>query len=126
MTTSPDGRAPEPEPNGDVSWLRLLPWDTPDHKTSLLSTSDGQGVVSRYADDVEDALMAIGADALAEAEELLADREACPRRLQIALQRTAKALSEVLRVAESRGVRLSPPGPEDAPLEESGKRALRL
>ncbi|MGK5547042.1 GntR family transcriptional regulator [Streptomyces sp. URMC 127] len=106
--------------------LRLLPWTSPDDKPCFLSSADGQGRLSRYADAVEAAQMDIGADVLADAEKLLANPEARCEHLRIALQQTTKSLGDVLRVAESRGGRLSASDPEEHLLSDGGDKAHRL
>ncbi|MBB5117579.1 hypothetical protein AF335_03450 [Streptomyces eurocidicus] len=121
--TNDEALAPEPN-DGDLD-LRLLPWDAPEGKPCFLSSADSRGVMSRYADSVEAAQMTIGADVLADVEELLADPAACCRRLRPALQQAADALSDVLRVAESRGARLPAPDP-DEPGPDSGERGRLL
>ncbi|QLE73963.1 hypothetical protein FGW37_22400 [Streptomyces rectiverticillatus] len=119
MTPHLRGRAIQPKSDGSDHDLRLLPWSSPDDKPCFLSTSDGQGVLSRYADGVEAAQLAIGAEALTDAADLLADPAACRYHLRIALQQTARSLSDALRIAESRGARLYAADPEEERAEET-------
>ncbi|MFH8785031.1 hypothetical protein [Streptomyces roseoverticillatus] len=114
MTSDAIGRDPRTEDDGGRLDWRLLPWTSPDDKPCFLSPVEGQGRLSRYADAVEAAQMDIGADVLADAEKLLANPEARCDHLRIALQQTAKSLSDVLRVAESRGGRLPAPDLDEA------------
>ncbi|MEW2029681.1 hypothetical protein AB0901_04020 [Streptomyces roseifaciens] len=102
--------------------LRLLPWESPGDKPCFLSTGDGRGVMSRYADGVEAEQLANGAAVLADAEKMLADPAACRYHLRLTLREAADSLSDVLRVAESRGARLSLPQPGEPAFdgEESG------
>ncbi|MEH6374514.1 hypothetical protein V7793_09275 [Streptomyces sp. KLMMK] len=119
MTPHLSGRAVQPESGSNEHDLRLLPWISPDDKPCFLSTSDGQGVLSRYADGVEAAQLAIGAEALTDAADLLTDPAACRHHLRLALQRTARSLSDALRIAKSRGARLYAPAPEEERPEEA-------
>ncbi|UQI47885.1 GntR family transcriptional regulator [Streptomyces sp. HU2014] len=111
--------------NDEGSELRLLPWATPDDKPCFLSTGDGQGVMSRYADRVEASQVTFGAAILDDAERLIADPEASDIQLRIALKETADSLSDVMRVAASRGARLPSPHPADPEYEntEPGRAA---
>ncbi|MGK5731461.1 hypothetical protein [Streptomyces sp. URMC 124] len=126
MTPHLSGRAVQPEPDRSEHDLRLLPWISPDDKPCFLSTSDGQGVLSRYADGVEAAQLAIGAEALTDAADLLADPAACRHHLRVTLQQTARSLSDALRIAESRGARLHMPDAAEEPLEEAEGVANQL
>lgn len=127
MTSDMSGRAPRRRQEADDSHLdlRLLPWASPDDKPCFLSTSDGRGMVSRYADAVEAAQMVIGAGVLADAKKLLTNPEACCDHLRIALQQTARSLGDILRVAESRGARLPAPDPEERLLEDAKDETRR-
>ncbi|MEV4925533.1 hypothetical protein [Streptomyces roseoverticillatus] len=109
MTSNVSGRDPRPEADASRPGWRLLPWSSPDDKPCFLNTSDSQGMLSQYADSVEEAQMAIGADVLADAGKLLANPEASGDHLRVALQDTAESLADILRVAESRGRRLPAP-----------------
>ncbi|GGK73382.1 hypothetical protein [Streptomyces flaveus] len=94
--------------------LRLLPWESPEGKPCFLRPADnGGGLVSRLADDVEEAQMNLGTDALTDAEAVLDDPMAGPLTLRVTLRRTAGALGDVLRIADSRGARLPDPGREE-------------
>lgn len=86
--------------------LRLLPWESPEGKPCFLSTDGSGGPVSRLADDLEEAQLCLGAEALAEAESALDDPVAEPLTLRVALRKTSWALRDALRIADSRGDRI--------------------
>jgi len=93
---------------------RLLPWPSPDGKPCYLVTDDNGGYLSRLADDLEAAQLATGAEVLDLARPLL-DSPSSPytevRNVGLWL---AACLTDALRVAESRGLRLPAPDAEDA------------
>nr|WP_079127894.1 hypothetical protein [Streptomyces niveus] len=93
--------------------LRLLPWTTPEGKPCFLSSDGGEGVLSRLADDVEAVQTSMGAEVLGGAKAVLADPQVGARELRFALARVTEVLGDVLRVAESRGARLSVPHEDD-------------
>ncbi|MGW6292250.1 hypothetical protein G3I31_31145 [Streptomyces sp. SID9913] len=88
----------------DADEVRLLPWTGEEGKPCYLIT-DGTGRVSRHADTVEETLLAMAADLLGHAADLLADRRTTPEQLRFLLDRMREALAGVCRVAESRGGR---------------------
>lgn len=87
--------------------VRLLPWASADGKPCYLRAGDEPGPVSRLADEAEEDQIRAGSDALAHAGDVLGDPTAGPLALRVALRRAATALGDVLRVADSRGARLS-------------------
>jgi hypothetical protein len=89
--------------------LRLLPWTTPDGRPCYLKPDGDRGVISRLADDIEEAQIRSGQGVLGGARAVLADRAAGERALRFALTRTAESLEDILRVAVSRGDRVSSP-----------------
>ncbi|MFI6084605.1 hypothetical protein ACIBBB_27135 [Streptomyces sp. NPDC051217] len=93
--------------------LRLLPWNTLDGKPCYLSADGTGGVVSRLADEVEEAQTESGSEVLGGAKAVLADANAGTRELRFALARVTESLGDVLRVAESRGARLPIPYEDD-------------
>ncbi|MFI9391725.1 hypothetical protein ACIG53_12670 [Streptomyces bauhiniae] len=97
-------------PTGHV---RLLPWETEDNKPCYLST-DGGGLLSRLADDMEAAQLDMGADLLAKASKVLGDPLSPNPAVRYMGVRLAECLRDALRVAESRGMRLPDPDGEDA------------
>ncbi|RDG36490.1 hypothetical protein [Streptomyces corynorhini] len=106
MTGHQDDSAPAPTPLR-VNSLRLLPWSSPEGNPCFLST-DGRGsMMSRLADDVEEAQTGVAAEVLDDAAAILAERKADVSDLRRALARVMEALGDMLRVAESRGARLS-------------------
>ncbi|MEU4652364.1 hypothetical protein AB0G32_00185 [Streptomyces sp. NPDC023723] len=85
---------------------RLLPWTTPEGNPCYLSTDGGpDSLMSRVADDIEDAQLASGTQVLAGARAVLADQKAGERAVRFALTRAAESLEDVLRVAVSRAGR---------------------
>lgn len=91
--------APAPE-------LRLLPWETPEGKPCYLRASGDGGVMSRLADNLEEAQLRLATEALADAWTVLDDPLAGPPTLRVALRRTTWSLSDALRIADSRGARI--------------------
>lgn len=88
---------------------RLLPWTTDDGKRCLLSTDDDSGFLSRLADDFEAAQLAMGTDVLKAASKVLADPTSPHSEVRYLALRLSECLADVLRIAESRGLRLSAP-----------------
>ncbi|MFE3183221.1 hypothetical protein ACFXKR_20465 [Streptomyces violascens] len=87
---------------------RLLPWTGPEGKPCYLLTDGvGGGYISRIADNVESVQLGMGAELLHYARELLGEPKVGPRELHYLSARLAEALHDALRVAESRGDRLS-------------------
>ncbi|MER6674425.1 hypothetical protein [Streptomyces sp. NPDC000983] len=88
--------------------LRLLPWTTPEGKPCYLSTDEAEpGPLSRRADELEEALLASGEQVLAGAAAVLADSAAGERAVRFALSRAVESLGDALRVAVSRGGRIT-------------------
>ncbi|MGW5124804.1 hypothetical protein ACWEQ7_12250 [Streptomyces sp. NPDC004069] len=86
--------------------LRLLPWPGPGGKTCYLSTDDGDGYMSRLADNMESVQLGMAAELLEQAQKVLDDSEAEPEELRVLATGLAGSLGDVLRVATSRGGRL--------------------
>lgn len=106
-----------------VTALRLLPWPSPEGKPCFLAPSAEGGYLSRLADEMEAVQLATGEDVLDLARKVLTDPASPYTEVRYAGIRLAECLSDVLRVAESRGLRL--PGTEtddagDAQPGESG------
>nr|WP_202469194.1 hypothetical protein [Streptomyces sp. SID2888] len=89
--------------------MRLLPWSGPDGKPCYLSTDDGDGYMSRLADNIESVQLGMAARLLEQAQEVLDDTDAEPEELRVQAVELAAALGDVLRVATSRGGRLRSP-----------------
>ncbi|CAL9495964.1 hypothetical protein [Streptomyces sp. enrichment culture] len=86
---------------------RLLPWAGAEGKPAYLITDDDRGPVSRLADTTESIQLAMGAELLAHAHDLLP--RAPQGELRYLAERLTEALADALRVAESRGRRLRGP-----------------
>ncbi|MFD3625668.1 hypothetical protein [Streptomyces sp. NPDC058698] len=83
---------------------RLLPWAGSEGKACYLISGDHGGPVSRLADATETVQLGMGRELLAHARELLPD---APRgELRHLAECLTHALTDALRVAESRGRRL--------------------
>lgn len=83
--------------------LRLLPWWGPEGKPCYLSTDDGDGYMSRLADNIESAQLGTAAELLEQASETLDDQDAGPEDVLRLAKELTGALRDVLRVATSRG-----------------------
>ena len=101
------------DPATTSSSLRLLPWPSPGGKPCYLLTDSGGGYVSRLADDLEASQLAMGADVLDLARTVLDDPASPYTEVRYAGIRLAECLTDALRVAESRGLRLPAPDRED-------------
>lgn len=82
--------------------VRLLPWAGAEGKPCYL-VSDGIGPVSRLADTVERVQLGMADNLLDHAADMLADRRATPAQLRFLLARMSESLTDVLRIAQSRG-----------------------
>ncbi|MEU0068629.1 hypothetical protein ABZ027_03500 [Streptomyces sp. NPDC006332] len=91
---------------------RLLPWPSPGGKPCYLLTDSGGGYVSRLADELEATQLAMAADVLDLARPLLDDPTSPYTEVRYAGIRLAECLTDALRVAESRGLRLPAPDTE--------------
>ncbi|WP_405531302.1 hypothetical protein OG592_25865 [Streptomyces avidinii] len=89
--------------------LRLLPWSGPDDKPCYLSADTPAGYLSRLADSTEDIQLGLGSELLAHAVEVLADADSDPEELRLLATDLAGALRNAVRVATSRGHRLTRP-----------------
>nr|WSX75729.1 hypothetical protein OH826_18830 [Streptomyces sp. NBC_00899] len=92
---------------------RLLPWTSPDGNPCYLST-DGRGYLSALADDIETVQIGMGEELLEYARGVLAP--GAPVRPAVEYRwlacRLTEALSDALRIADSRGQRI--PAPQEA------------
>jgi len=79
----------------------------------MLSTDDPGSFLSRLADDFEAAQLAMGAHVLEEARKVLDDLMSPHAEVRYAGVRLAECLDDVLRIAESRGLRLPPADSEE-------------
>ncbi|MEW1660839.1 hypothetical protein [Streptomyces sp. NPDC093707] len=103
------------EPN---RWLldgaRLLPWTNPDGNPCYLIAGDGTGYVSRMADRVEAEQLNSAATLIDEASDLLRERAWTPGEIHLLAVNLTASLTNVRRVALSRGARLPEPAYDDA------------
>ncbi|WP_181801665.1 hypothetical protein [Streptomyces shenzhenensis] len=92
---------------------RLLPWPNPEGKPCYLVTDRDGGYLSRLADGMEATQLATGTDVLAHARRVLDDPMSPYTEVRYAGIRLAECLTDALRVAESRGLRLPAVRTED-------------
>ncbi|MER6047473.1 hypothetical protein ABT168_08410 [Streptomyces sp. NPDC001793] len=93
---------------------RLLPWSSPDGKPCFV-LGDGTGFVSRMADDIEEAQLLLADGLVEDARRLLAGRNWTSGELQLLTVELTESLTEVRRVARSRGARLRAASRADRP-----------
>ncbi|WP_257585653.1 MULTISPECIES: hypothetical protein [unclassified Streptomyces] len=96
---------------------RLLPWTGSEGKPCYL-VGDGTGYVSRVADQVENVQLGMAGSLLEHTSGLLAEegQKLTGEELHYLIRRLVESLTEVRRIAESRGARLGnfpEPVPED-------------
>ncbi|MET8981782.1 hypothetical protein ABZX85_39940 [Streptomyces sp. NPDC004539] len=91
---------------------RLLPWANDYNKPCYLVTGSRPGYVSRLADRVEAAQLDMADGLLEHAEDLVDDEKTTPDQLRFLVARMGEALTDVCRIAVSRGERIPGP-PED-------------
>ncbi|WP_370086598.1 hypothetical protein [Streptacidiphilus sp. MAP12-16] len=84
---------------------RLLPWTTDDGGACYLDGSGG-GFLAALAENVECAQLASGAQVLEHSRRMCSRPGLAPTELRFLVSRLAESLADVLRVAESRGLRL--------------------
>ncbi|MEV8057858.1 hypothetical protein AB0P37_15440 [Streptomyces antimycoticus] len=90
---------------------RLLPWSGPaGQRCYLVSDADGEGYLSKLADEMEAVQLQMGAEVIGHARLMLGDRKTDVRELRYLSNRLIEALQDALRIAESRGGRLPVPG----------------
>ncbi|WP_257582685.1 hypothetical protein [Streptomyces sp. TLI_146] len=75
----------------------------------MLSTGDEGGFLSRLADDFEAVHLAMGEDVLKQARKVLDDPMTPNAEVRYTALRLSECLTDALRIAESRGLRLSAP-----------------
>ncbi|MEU2156767.1 hypothetical protein ABZ532_17425 [Streptomyces sp. NPDC019396] len=88
--------------------LRLLPWAGRDGKPCYLA-SDGTGYMSRLADNMESAQLDLAGEILQDAHVVLDSRQWTPGELHLLAVELTEALTNVHRIAVSRGGRLPAP-----------------
>ncbi|MGQ4486540.1 hypothetical protein LRE75_05850 [Streptomyces sp. 372A] len=92
----------------EAQTIRLLPWEGQGGKPCYV-LGDGNGYVSRMADDIESVQLGMADDLLGHAADLLADRQVTSPELHFLASRLTESLRDVRRVAESRGSRVTGP-----------------
>ncbi|MBZ9640085.1 hypothetical protein [Streptomyces sp. PSKA30] len=97
------------DPLESLAALRLLPWLSAEGKPCYLAVGGEGGYLSRLADEMEAVQLAMAADVLGHARKVLDDPKAPYVEVRFAGLRLAECLSDAVRVAESRGVRLGVP-----------------
>ncbi|MDH6134922.1 hypothetical protein P3T37_004331 [Kitasatospora sp. MAA4] len=107
-------RLPHGNVESAVGGLRLLPWTASDGRLCSLST-DGRGYLLTLADDLETMQLSMGEELLEYARGVLDPGERVPSSVEYRWLacRLAEALSDALRVADSRGQRIPAPQEED-------------
>ncbi|MFE3771502.1 hypothetical protein [Streptomyces sp. NPDC059122] len=95
--------------------LRLLPWSSPDGRPSYV-LGDGTGMVSRLADDVEEAQLFLADGLVEDARRLLDGRSWTAGELHLLTVELTESLVEIRRIAASRGARLRAASPADRPV----------
>ncbi|MGV9729153.1 hypothetical protein ACWDUE_17500 [Streptomyces albogriseolus] len=105
---------------------RLLPWASPEGKPCHLLT-DGSGRLSRAADTVESVQLDMAGELLAHLSDMLEDEHMTAVQLRYLLARTSEALTDVCRIAKSRGAHLlvyadvkASHGPDGTPSPDAG------
>ncbi|MFH8517544.1 hypothetical protein ACH4CE_21100 [Streptomyces gelaticus] len=93
---------------------RLLPWLSPEGRPCFLVADDQSSRISRLADEMEAVQLKMGAEILDHAREVLGDTMSPYSEVRYAGVRLAECLSDALRVAESRGLRLPVTDIDDA------------
>ncbi|MGI5196353.1 hypothetical protein ACQEVY_22340 [Streptomyces sp. CA-288835] len=94
-----------PDPAQSPFRPRLLPWFNAEEKPCYLIADESGGPVSRLADTTETVQLGMGTELLAHARDILPDT---PRgELRFLAECLTEALGDALRVAESRGRRLT-------------------
>ncbi|AWE50337.1 hypothetical protein ACFYY9_11150 [Streptomyces nigra] len=83
--------------------LRLLPWSGPEGKPCYLSTDDGEGYMSRLADNIEAVQLGTAAELLEQASNKLDDLATDSEDMRRLAKDLTGSLRDVLRVATSRG-----------------------
>ncbi|MDT9681154.1 hypothetical protein RND61_03545 [Streptomyces sp. TRM76323] len=89
-----------------AEYVRLLPWTGSEGKPCYL-IGDGEGYVSRMADEVESVQLDMADDLLSHVDDLLGDHRATSEQLRYVVARLAESLRDVHRIARSRGARLA-------------------
>lgn len=108
--------ADEPQyERSDAPFGRLLPWTTEGGKPCYLKSGGKDGLITRMADIMEAEQVRCGREVLAGARLTLEEEHLGKVELRFVATRVIECLSDVLRIAESRGLRLGAedPRPDD-------------
>ncbi|MET9879837.1 hypothetical protein ABZZ36_35280 [Actinacidiphila glaucinigra] len=102
------------EPAGGIAGLRLLPWTGPDGKPAYTPEGNPLGLIAQIADDMEASQLQYAREVLSTTQALLDE----PSKLDDAQARyvirmLCGAVSDTLRVAKSRGMRLTIAGADE-------------
>ncbi|MHB6907754.1 hypothetical protein [Streptomyces sp. DB-54] len=100
---------------------RLLPWSSLEGKPCYLLASDGTGYVSRMADRVEAEQLDVAAELIEEARIVLREQSWTPGEIHLLASDLTASLTNVRRVAVSRGARLPAPA-YDSPDRATSER----
>ncbi|WBB58315.1 hypothetical protein O7599_22050 [Streptomyces sp. WMMC500] len=95
-----------------ASVMRLLPWNSPEGKPCYL-LGGGSGYVSRVADDIERVQLKMAVELLGHAGGMPDDDATTLPEFRYLVARMAESLTDVHRVAESRGARIPAPHDDD-------------
>jgi hypothetical protein len=101
----------------DMTRICLLPWAGPEGKPCFLAT-DGNGYLSRLADNIEAVQLGMATELLGHARAMLNEPKVGVGELRFLSAQLAEALRDTVRVAESRGARL--PAGDDEDTESAG------
>ncbi|MEU5267144.1 hypothetical protein AB0G77_00970 [Streptomyces hygroscopicus] len=86
---------------------RLLPWpDSAGKRCYLVTDDDGGSRLSRLADEMEAAQLKACVELLGYSAEMIGDHKLSKRELRFLVKTLREALTDAVRVAESRGGRL--------------------
>ncbi|WKX71392.1 hypothetical protein [Streptomyces sp. XD-27] len=86
---------------------RLLPWPGPAGQPAYLISDDGtDSHLTKLADEMEAVQLRMGTEMIQHARMLVDNRKADTRELRFLVNRLTEALTDALRIAESRGMRL--------------------
>ncbi|MFF7216656.1 hypothetical protein ACFZAU_40040 [Streptomyces sp. NPDC008238] len=100
--------------NEAVTGLRLLPWDGPNGKPAYTPDDNPGGMIARLADRMEREQLTAASDLVELARQMLTLAEPLtPDQSRFVVARLCDALSNTLRVAESRGMRLPTGGADE-------------
>ena len=97
---------------GLTNQVRLLPWAGPEGKPCYLA-GDGTGYLSRLADNMESTQLGLADELVQEAQHTLDGRRWTPGELHLLAVQLTEALTNVHRIAVSRGARLPAPAYDD-------------